>query len=187
MKKKCMLMLAGLAVVGLAGCAGSPDSQELSQATVEYGCGPGGEQPLTVQYTFRGDQAVSARVVHMNQVVDMMRVTSGNADMVGNTFKGGGYTWVTEKFDRDDVDEVAGNMLTMDAPAGSSYGAAPAYGQQAPGYPGSVQPQGGTYGAPAGAYGAPPNMPPPGGMQGAVPAGQPGTVATVLVRDCRPT
>ncbi len=120
MKKSYMLLLAGVAVAGLAGCAGSPDSQQLSQKTVEYGCGPGGEQPLTVQYTFRGDEALSARVLHMNQAVDMTRVTSSNADMVGNTFRGGGYTWVTGKFDRDDVDEVDGDMLTQDSPAGAA-------------------------------------------------------------------
>lgn len=120
MKKSYMLLLAGVAVAGLAGCAGSPDSQQLSQKTVEYDCGPGGEQPLTVQYTFRGDEALSARVLHMNQAVDMTRVTSSNADMVGNTFRGGGYTWVTGKFDRDDVDEVDGDMLTQDSPAGAA-------------------------------------------------------------------
>ena len=129
MKKTYMLLLAGVAVAGLAGCAGSPDSQQLSQATVEYECGPGGEQPLTVQYTFRGNEALSARVVHMNQAIDMARVTSGNADMVGNTFRGGGHTWVTGKFDRDDVDEVDGDMLTRDTPASAAQG-----GMQGGGY-----------------------------------------------------
>lgn len=175
MKRNNMYLVAGLALVGLAGCAGSPDTHELSQSTVEYRCGPGGEQPLTVQYTFRGDQAVSARVIHMNQVVDMMRVTESNADRVGNTFRGAGYTWVTEKFDREDVDEVNGNILTVDTPAGAAYGAPSApYGspQGAPG----VRP-----GYPAGHPGA------GGAYAGGAPAGQPGTVGTVLVRDCRPT
>lgn len=128
MRKCHILLLTGAAVIGLAGCAGSPDSQELTQKTVEYNCGPGGEQPLTVQYTFRGDEALSARVVHMNQAVDMTRVTSGNADMVGNTFRGGGFTWVTGKFDRDDVDEVDGNLLTQDNPGAAGQASMPASG-----------------------------------------------------------
>src|SRR5690554_1080033 len=66
MKKPYMFLLAGM-VLGLAGCAGTADRQELSQKTVEYGCGPGGEQPLTVQYTFRGEEAVSARLIYMTQ------------------------------------------------------------------------------------------------------------------------
>ena len=124
MKKTQALLFAGIAAIGLAGCAGSPDSRELSQQTVEYGCGPGGEQPLTVQYTFQGQDALSARIVHMNQAIDMTRVTSSHADMVGNTFRGGGYTWITDKFDIDDVDEVDGNMLTQDAPAPATHGGA---------------------------------------------------------------
>jgi len=129
MKKTHMLLLTALAAGALAGCAGSPDSQQLSQKSVEYECGPGGERPLTVQYTFRGDEAISARVIHMNQAVDMARVTSGNADMVGNTFRGGGYTWTTGKFDHGDVDEVDGDMLTQDAPpAAQGPGHGPAYG-----------------------------------------------------------
>lgn len=186
MKKTHLLLAAGLAV-GLAGCA-TGDKQELTQKTVEYACGAGGEQPLTVQYTFRGEEAVSARVVHMNQAVDMMRVTAANADMVGNTFRGGGYTWVTGKFDRDDVDEVDGNMLTMDSAPAGAYGAAP-HGAAAHG--------GAPYGAataPHGGYaagGAPGSYPPAahGGYappQGAMAAtGQPGQLGTVLVRDCR--
>lgn len=120
MKKTHMLVLAGAAAVALAGCAGSPESQALSQRTVEYECGPDKDQPLTVQYTFQGNEALSARVMHMNQVVDMTRVTSGHADTVGNTFRGGGYTWVTGKFDRDDVDEVDGDMLTQETTAANA-------------------------------------------------------------------
>lgn len=122
MKKPLGLLLAGVMITGLAGCAGSPDSQELSQKTVNYGCGPGGEQALTVQYTFRGEEVLSARVTHLNQVIDMQRVTSGNADMVNNTFRGGGYTWVAGKFDRGNVGEVDGDMLTRDTPAGAAHG-----------------------------------------------------------------
>lgn len=120
MKKTQMLMLAGATAVALAGCAGSSGHQELSQKTVEYECGPEKDQPLTVQYTFQGHEALSARVMHMNQVVDMTRVTSGHADTVGNTFRGGGYTWVTGKFDRDDVEEVNGEMLTQDTTAANA-------------------------------------------------------------------
>ena len=185
MKRKYMLALAGVAVAGLVGCAGSPDSQELAQTTVDYGCGPGGGQALRVQYTFRGDDAVAARVVHANQVVDMTRVTTGDAGMVGNTFKGGGYTWTTEKFDRDDVEDVAGTMLTVDTPAAPAYVApAPAYGAPAAGYP--AQPPAATYGAPHGAYPAQPGVPHGAVAHGAAPV-QPGTVGTVLARDCRPT
>jgi len=171
MKKTHLLLAAGLAV-GLAGCA-TGDKQELTQKTVEYACGAGGEQPLTVQYTFRGEEAVSARVVHMNQAVDMMRVTAANADMVGNTFRGGGYTWVTGKFDRDDVDEVDGNMLTMDSAPGAAYGAAttPHGGYAAGGAPGGYAPSAhGSYAHPQGAM---------------APAGQPGQLGTILARDCR--
>jgi len=127
MKKTQAFLLASVAAIALAGCAGSPDSRELSQKTVEYACGAGGEQPLTVQYTFQGEDALSARVVHLNQAIDMTRVTSGHADMVGNTFRGGGYTWMTGKFDIDDVDDVDGNMLTQDHPAhAGAYGTTPA-------------------------------------------------------------
>ena len=143
MKRAQILLFTGIAAIGLAGCAGSPDSRELSQKTVEYECGPGGEQPLTVQYTFQGEEALSARLVHMNQAIDMTRVTSGHADMVGNTFRGGGYTWTTEKFDIDDVDEVDGDMLTRDTPSGAAQ----------PGSYGAV-----SGAAPAGAYGAQPGM-----------------------------
>jgi membrane-bound inhibitor of C-type lysozyme len=122
MKKSHMLLLAMATATGLAGCAGSGESQELSRKNVEYQCGPGGEQPLNVQYTFRGDEAVSARVIYLNQAVEMVRVTTGNADMVGNTFRGGGHTWTTGKFDRDDVEDVDGDMLTQDAAVGAAQG-----------------------------------------------------------------
>lgn len=175
MKKTHMLLLAGAAVVGLAGCAGSPDSRELSQKTIEYDCGPGGEQALTVQYTFQGEEAVSARVMHMNQVVEMTRASTGHADMVGNTFRGGGYTWVTGKFDVDDVDEVDGDMLTRDAMPAPAQGAA--YGGV----------QGGTAaGMQGGMQGTAPGAMPgtvPGGMHAGT--GQAGAVGSVVLRDCR--
>ena|SRR5690554_2522915 len=120
MNKIPTLIFASVAAMALAGCGSSPDSRELTQKTVEYECGPGGEQPLTVQYTFHGEEAQSARIVYMNQAVDMVRVTVGHADRAGNTFRGAGYTWTTGAFDIDDVDDVDGDMLTQDAPAGTA-------------------------------------------------------------------
>ncbi|NLC35986.1 MAG: hypothetical protein GX772_06005 [Alcaligenaceae bacterium] len=114
------LIFASVATIALAGCAGSSDSRELTQKMVEYECGPGGEQPLTVQYTFQGTEALSARVVHMNQAVEMVRVTSNHADMVANTFRGAGYTWTTGAFDIDNVEDVDGDMLTQAAPVGAA-------------------------------------------------------------------
>jgi len=141
-KTHMLLLLASASAIGLAGCAGAPDGRQLSQKTVEYECGPGGEQPLSVQYTFQGDEVMSARVVHMNQAIDMARATSGHADMVGHTFRGGGYTWTAGPFDRDDVDEVDGDMLTQDAPAAAVH-----QNSQGTGYPA------GAYGRSAGVVG----------------------------------
>ena len=170
MKKPYMILLAGMAL-GLAGCAGTADRQELSQQTVEYGCGPGGEQPLTVQYTFRGDEAVSARLIYMTQAIDMTRVTAGNADMVGNTFRGGGHTWVTGKFTRDNVDEVNGDMLTRDATAAG----VPAAGGMG-GYAGTAQ----------GGYAGTGQAGQTSAAHGAMAmGGQPDGVGTVVARDCR--
>jgi membrane-bound inhibitor of C-type lysozyme len=101
--------------VGLAACSTPKDARELSQKTVEYGCGPGANQPLTVQYTFQGEEALAAKVIYQNQTVDLTRATTSNADMVGNTFRGSGYTWTTEKFTRENAGQVNGNMLTQDA------------------------------------------------------------------------
>lgn len=100
---------------GLAACTAPKDAQELSQKTVEYTCGQNNNQPMTVQYTFQGDEALAAKVIYNNQAVDLTRATTSNADMVGNTFRGNGYTWTTEKFNRGDVQEAQGNMLTQDA------------------------------------------------------------------------
>ncbi|HEY9573681.1 MAG TPA: hypothetical protein VIR76_11245 [Pusillimonas sp.] len=103
-----------IACLGLAACSTPKDAQQLSQKTVEYGCGPGADQPLSVQYTFQGDEPLAAKVIYQNQAVDLTRATTSNADMVGNTFRGNGYTWTTEKFTREDVGTVNGNMLTQD-------------------------------------------------------------------------
>jgi len=132
MKKTHILLVTVLAAGTLAGCAGSSDSQQLSQKTVEYACGPGGEQPLTVQYTFRGDEAVSARVIHVNQTVEMVRLNTTHSDMVGNTFRGGGYTWTTGRFDHGDVNDVDGDMLMQDALPSAGPGYSTAQGAASP-------------------------------------------------------
>jgi membrane-bound inhibitor of C-type lysozyme len=99
---------------GLAACSTPRDNLELSKKTVEYQCGPGGEQPLTVEYTFQGAEALAAKVIYRNQAVDLTRSTSSNADMVGNTFRGNGYSWTTGKFGYENVGDAYGNMLTQD-------------------------------------------------------------------------
>jgi|SRR5690606_4133424 len=100
---------------GLAACSTPQKSdQELSQQTVEYNCGQGSTQPLSVQYTFQGDEPLAAKVIYNNQAVDLTRTTTSNVDMVGNTFRGNGYTWTTEKFTQDDVGTVNGKMLTQE-------------------------------------------------------------------------
>src|SRR3546814_1995208 len=71
-----------IACLGLAACSTPKDAQQLSQKTVEYGCGPGADQPLSVQYTFQGDEPLAAKVIYQNQAVDLTRATTSNADMV---------------------------------------------------------------------------------------------------------
>src|SRR5690606_17427278 len=113
---------AGLLLcAGLAACSTSNESgKDLSQQTVEYSCGQGNTQPLSVQYTFQGEEALAAKVVYANQAMELTRATTSNADMVGNTFRGNGYTWTTNKFTREDVGSVDGKMLTQDAQQGAS-------------------------------------------------------------------
>jgi hypothetical protein len=41
-------------------------------------------------------------------------MTASDTDMVGNTFKGNGYTWTTAPFTIDNVQSAEGNMLTED-------------------------------------------------------------------------
>ena len=112
--------LAGLCLcAGLAACSTSNENdKDLSQQTVEYTCGQGNTQPLSVQYTFQGEEPLAAKVVYANQAVELTRATTNNADMVGNTFRGNGYTWTTDKFTREDVGSVDGKMLTQDAQQG---------------------------------------------------------------------
>lgn len=115
MNRKLTAISGVIMCAGLVACTTPKDAQELSQKTVEYRCGPGGEQPLSVQYTFQGTEPLAAKVIYRNQAVDVTRATTNNADMVGNTFRGNGYTWTTEKFTFDTVGTVKGNMLTQDS------------------------------------------------------------------------
>ena len=101
---------------GLAACAAPErNTQELSQQTVQYSCGQGSTQPLSVEYTFQGDEPLAATIVYNSQAASLTRVTTSNVDMVGNTFRGNGYTWTTDKFTRSDVGTVDGKMLTREA------------------------------------------------------------------------
>lgn len=110
-----LTMTAGIIVcAGLTACVAPRDPQELSQKTVQYRCGANSEAPMAVQYTFQGRDPMTAKIMYNNQAVDLPRVTGSNADLVGNTFRGGGYTWTTDKFDVDSVANVNGNMLTQD-------------------------------------------------------------------------
>jgi len=126
-------LTAALGIVlcaGLAACGTTRDKGDLAQKTVEYTCGSGDGQTLSAQYTFQGQEALGAKVIFDNQVVDLMRTTSSNADVVGNTFRGNGYTWTTEKFTFDTVGDANGTMLTRDTvpaagqPAAAQGGAA---------------------------------------------------------------
>ena len=103
-----------VAFAGLAACTTPHSPNQLTQATVNYQCGPGGQAPLTVQYTFQGGEAMSARVIYQNQVVVLPRSTTSNVDMVGNTFRSDNYTWITQQFDYDTVASARGEMLTRD-------------------------------------------------------------------------
>ena len=87
MKQSLKFMGVLLVVGGLAACTTPRSPHEIAQTTVDYQCGPGGQDPLTVQYTFQGGEALSARVIYQNQVVVLSRSTASNADMVGNTFR----------------------------------------------------------------------------------------------------
>ena len=113
---KTLIATTGIVLcAGLAACTTPRDATQLSQKTVHYACGPqGAQQPLTVQYTFQGGEALAAKVIYNTQAVDLTRATASNADMVGNTFRGNGYTWTTDKFNYDTVGETHGNMLTQD-------------------------------------------------------------------------
>src|SRR5690606_12161448 len=98
---------------GLAACS-TTDKAALSQKTVEYSCGADGQQALSVQYTFQGAEVMAAKVVYDDKAIDLNRETSDKSDIVGNTFKGNGYTWRTEKFTLENAGSVNGDMLTQD-------------------------------------------------------------------------
>ncbi len=114
MKRNFAIIGSVILCAGLAACGTPKDAQELSQKTVEYRCGAGGDQPLSVQYTFQGNEPLAAKVVYNNQAIDLTRTTSNNTEVIGNTFRGNGYTWTTEKFTSDNVNTVNGNMFTQE-------------------------------------------------------------------------
>lgn len=113
MKPTIKLIGVLVAVCGLAACT-TPSQNQLTQKTVNYQCGPGGQDPMSVQYTFQGLDALSARIIYQNQVVQLPRSTSSNVDMVGNTFRSDNYTWITQAFDYNSVDSARGEMLTRE-------------------------------------------------------------------------
>ena len=43
----------------LVACTAPRSPDQLSQKTINYQCGPGGQDLLTVQYTFQGNEAPS--------------------------------------------------------------------------------------------------------------------------------
>lgn len=99
---------------GLAACSTTKDAADLTQKNVEYTCGTDGQQALSVQYTFQGNEPMAAKVVYKDQAIDLNRETSGKSDLVGNTFRGNGYTWTTQKFSLENVGSANGDMLTQD-------------------------------------------------------------------------
>lgn len=114
MSRKLTLTAGIILCAGLTACVAPRDAQELSQKTVQYRCGANGEAPLAVQYTFQGDEALTAKVMYQNQAVDLSRATGSNVELIGNTFRGNGYTWTTEAFDYSNAGSVNGNMLTQE-------------------------------------------------------------------------
>jgi membrane-bound inhibitor of C-type lysozyme len=114
MKRKLAGVISLALCGGLAACTTPDNSQNVTQKTVEYRCGTEAVEPLTVQYTFQGAEALAAKVIYRNQAVDLTRTEATNTDMVGNTFRGNGYTWTTAPFTIDNVQSADGNMLTED-------------------------------------------------------------------------
>lgn len=161
MKLTLNLLATLVAVAGLAACTTPHGPNELGQKTVNYQCGPGGQDALTVQYTFQGRDAVSARIIYQNQVVVLPRATASNIDMVGNTFRSDNYTWTTQAFDYDTVDSARGDMLTREIVPHATH-AVPQTG-------GVTPPATGT--------------PPVDGSRATLPADE---VSNIVVRDCVP-
>jgi len=117
MKRKPIItfLTVAAACAGLAACSTPPNPRELTQKTVRYTCEQdGSRQPLSVQYTFQNGEALAAKVIFGKQAVDLTRATTSNADMVGNTFRGNGYTWTTDKFNEANAATANGNMFTRD-------------------------------------------------------------------------
>ncbi|RTZ41638.1 hypothetical protein EKL30_13840 [Candidimonas sp. SYP-B2681] len=115
--KRNLIALSGVFLcAGLAACGTPKDAQELTQKTIQYRCGASGQQRLAVQYTFQGAEALNAKVVYNKQSLDLARDNSSTADMVGNTFRGSGFTWTTDKLTPENASTVHGNTLTQEAP-----------------------------------------------------------------------
>ena len=106
------VLCATLAACSTTGNADKVD--QLSQKTVQYQCSAQGQRTvnLEVQYTFQGDDPVTAQVIYDNQAISLTRATNSKTDMVGDTFTGNGYTWTTGKFTLENAGQVNGNMLT---------------------------------------------------------------------------
>lgn len=117
MKSYHLARITGLVLcAGLAACSTPQEGKkanELTQKTVEYSCSAQAQQALSVQYTFQGADAVTAKLIYNNQAIDLTRDTGSKTDMVGIAFTGSGYTWTTDKFTLENVGEANGNMLTQ--------------------------------------------------------------------------
>lgn len=120
--------LAAVMCATLAACSttGNADKvNQLSQKTVQYQCSAQGQRTvsLEVQYTFQGNDPVTAQVIYDNQAIALTRATNSKTDMVGDTFTGNGYTWTTGKFTQENAGQVNGNMLTRQETSVNTTGA----------------------------------------------------------------
>ncbi|HEU0229465.1 MAG TPA: hypothetical protein VFR20_02740 [Burkholderiaceae bacterium] len=120
--------LGAVLCVTLAACSttGNPDKMnQLSQKTVQYQCSAQGQRTvnLEVQYTFQGNDPVTAQVIYDNQAIALTRATNSKTDMVGDTFTGNGYTWTTGKFTLESAGQVNGNMLIRQETSAGTTGA----------------------------------------------------------------
>lgn len=103
--------------VTLAACSTPTNlntSNQLAQKTVHYDCSAQGQRGvnLEVQYTFQGNEPVTAQVIYDDQAISMTRDSNSKANLAGDTFTGEGYTWTTGQFTMSTAATVDGNMLT---------------------------------------------------------------------------